>query len=237
MTVFLKNLVTKRCRRFRGMNIPLGGEKKRKKNAGKNFPTCYPWQRGALIKGPTLRVDSTGSTLSVAVYFFLAHFFSRFVFDFLNHIFPLWLVSLYCYCWHITASRGFCDKRISVAWVAAGPRIVYVNDINILKTISLEWLGRRLEMFTAISRKLVGKNVPSTTPKGNMGYDQYSVPWHCSFQTYFCCFPLALANIHPWRLMPFFQISLTRSELKTTNNTFRDYRVHFWDNLSRNSCK
>ena len=28
---------------------------------------------------------------------------------------------------------------------------------------------------TAISRKLVGKNVRATTPKGNMGYDQCTV--------------------------------------------------------------
>ena len=30
--------------------------------------------------------------------------------------------------------------------------------------------------FTAISRKVVGKNVHATIPKGNMGYDQYTVP-------------------------------------------------------------
>ena len=29
---------------------------------------------------------------------------------------------------------------------------------------------------TAISRKVVRKNVPATIPKGNMGYDQYTVP-------------------------------------------------------------
>ena len=29
---------------------------------------------------------------------------------------------------------------------------------------------------TAISRKVVGKNVHATIPKGNMGYDQYTVP-------------------------------------------------------------
>ena len=44
----------------------------------------------------------------------------------------------------------------------------------------------------------------------------------------FCCFPLARANIRPWPLMPFFQISLKNSELKTTQNTFRDCRVHFF---------
>ena len=29
--------------------------------------------------------------------------------------------------------------------------------------------------YTAISRKVVGKNVHTTIPKGNMGYDQYAV--------------------------------------------------------------
>ena len=30
--------------------------------------------------------------------------------------------------------------------------------------------------YTAISRKVVGKHVHATIPKGNMGYDQYTVP-------------------------------------------------------------
>ena len=30
--------------------------------------------------------------------------------------------------------------------------------------------------YTAISRKVVEKYVPATTPKGYMGYDQYTVP-------------------------------------------------------------
>ena len=32
-----------------------------------------------------------------------------------------------------------------------------------------------LIMYTAISRKVVGKDVHATIPKGNMGYDQYTV--------------------------------------------------------------
>ena len=35
-------------------------------------------------------------------------------------------------------------------------------------------------MFTAISRKVVAKNVHVTVPKGSMGYDQYTVPDDCS---------------------------------------------------------
>ena len=49
-------------------------------------------------------------------------------------------------------------------------------------------------LYTAILRKVVGKNVHATIPKGNMGYDQYTVPDDCSCRTYFSCFPLALAN-------------------------------------------
>ena len=44
--------------------------------------------------------------------------------------------------------------------------------------------------------------------------------------------PLACANIRPWPLagplVPFFQISLKNSKLKTTHNTFRDCRMHFF---------
>ena len=69
-----------------------------------------------------------------------------------------------------------------------------------------------------------------------MGYDQKHCSWHCSCQTYFCCFLLAPANICPWSLVSFFQTSLKNSEFKTTYNTFLDCFVHFSDNLSRNSC-
>ena len=31
-------------------------------------------------------------------------------------------------------------------------------------------------MYTVISRKAVGKNVHATISKGNVGYDQYTVP-------------------------------------------------------------
>ena len=32
------------------------------------------------------------------------------------------------------------------------------------------------KLYTAISRKVVGKTVHGTIPKGNVGYDQYTVP-------------------------------------------------------------
>ena len=63
-------------------------------------------------------------------------------------------------------------------------------------------------MYTAISRKVVGKNVHVTIPKGNMGYDQYAVSDNAAVKIiFYCCFPLALTNIRLWPLVPFFQIS------------------------------
>ena len=82
--------------------------------------------------------------------------------------------------------------------------------------------------YTAISRKVVEKYVPATIPKGNMGYDQYTVPDIVAVEPTFVAFFLALANIYPWPLVPFFQIPLRKSELKTTHNSFRDCRVHFF---------
>ena len=69
--------------------------------------------------------------------------------------------------------------------------------------------------YTAISRKAVGKNVHTTIPKGNVGYDQYTVPDECSCRTYFCCFLLALANTFPW---PFVPILSNFFEKKRTQN-------------------
>ena len=96
------------------------------------------------------------------------------------------------------------------------------------QTICILLLSQDLVMHTAISRKVVGKIVHVTIPKVNMGYDQYTVPNDCSCRTDFCCFPVALANICPWPLVPFFQFSLENRADKTTHNIFRDCRVHFF---------
>ena len=71
-------------------------------------------------------------------------------------------------------------------------------------------------LFTAISRKDVGKNVNATIPKGNMGYDQYTVPDDCSCRTYFGCFPLALKTHSHGLSCQFFQIFL--EEQRTQNH-------------------
>ena len=43
-------------------------------------------------------------------------------------------------------------------------------------------------LYTAISRKVVGKNVHVTSPRGNMGYDQYTVPDSVVVKTSFIAF-------------------------------------------------
>ena len=42
--------------------------------------------------------------------------------------------------------------------------------------------------YRAISRKVVGKNVQATIPKGNMGYDQYTVPNTAAVEPTFVAF-------------------------------------------------
>ena len=94
-------------------------------------------------------------------------------------------------------------------------------------SVHFKELHKEQEYYTAISRKVVGK-MRATIPKGNMRYDQHTVPHDCSYRTYFCCCPLTLANICPWPLVPFFQFSLENRVDKATHNTFRDCRVHFF---------
>ena len=68
----------------------------------------------------------------------------------------------------------------------------------------------------------------ATIPNGDIGYDQYTVTETVAVNSMYFCFPLAFANILLWPFVPFFQISLKNSELKTTDNTTRDCRVHFY---------
>ena len=42
--------------------------------------------------------------------------------------------------------------------------------------VSFLILLRSLCVYTALLTKVVGKNVLATIPKGDMGYDQYTVP-------------------------------------------------------------
>ena len=58
-------------------------------------------------------------------------------------------------------------------------------------------------MYTAISRKVVGESVHATTPKGSMGYDQYTVPdtvavlTHAHWERYYLTTGYRLFSQHP----------------------------------------
>ena len=61
--------------------------------------------------------------------------------------------------------------------------------------------------YTAISRKVVAETVRATIR--NVIWDTIdTLVLDTSSRPYFCCFPLALANIRSWPFLPFFEISL-----------------------------
>ena len=66
-----------------------------------------------------------------------------------------------------------------------------VFDLSALKRVydSEVDLYIAVTLYTAISRKVVGKNVHATIPKGNMGYNQYTVPDTVAVKTSFVDFP------------------------------------------------
>ena len=66
----------------------------------------------------------------------------------------LYSVFLFCFCSYIYFLLSFPE------------RTTFVEILEIKSLLS----------YTAISRKVVEKNVHATIPKGNVGYDQYTVP-------------------------------------------------------------
>ena len=61
----------------------------------------------------------------------------------------------------------------------------------ILSIVSRVWKSKSREIgrfVITISRKVVGKNEHATIPKGNMGYDQYTVPDFVAVEPTFAAF-------------------------------------------------
>ena len=54
--------------------------------------------------------------------------------------------------------------------------------IRIFPFLSHSFGSETTNTLTAISRKIVGKNVHATIPKGNKGYDQHTVPHTAAVQ-------------------------------------------------------
>ena len=107
-----------------------------------------------------------------------------------------------------------------------------VNQTDRFLMVSSPILLRSLRVYTVISRKVVGKNVHATIPKGNMGYDQHTVPNDSSCRTYCCCFPLAVRGLRYYS----FKFLWRTVHSKPPTIPFGIDACTFSDNLSRNSC-
>ena len=91
-----------------------------------------------------------------------------------------------------------CVKTLSFS-TATSKKVVEKNVYALVTCV------KTLSFPTATSKKVVEKNVYAPIPKGNMGCNQYTVRNDRSCRSYFCCFPLALANICPWPPVQFTQ--------------------------------
>ena len=90
---------------------------------------------------------------------------------------------------------------------------------------------KEYRLYSAISRKVVGKNLHEVISKGNMRYDYCTVPDTVAVESAFLAF-LEHSQTYILGLLYHFQISLKNSDLKSTHNTFRDCYVHFFRQTS-----
>ena len=85
--------------------------------------------------------------------------------------------------------------------------------------------------YTAILKKVVGKKLHATIPKGNMGYDQYTVPNTVAMEPTFVVFLISTRKhtaMASRAIVSNFFLFPNNSELKTTHTIFQDCRVHFF---------
>ena len=64
----------------------------------------------------------------------------------------------------------------------------FSSMVLILRNNMYSYKGRLLAWYTANSRRVVGKNVQATILKGNMGYEQYTVPDTVAVESTFVAF-------------------------------------------------
>ena len=90
--------------------------------------------------------------------------------------------------------------------------------------------------YTAVSRKVVGKNVHATTPKGNMGYEQYTVPDTVAVEYTFASFLYHSQTYDHGLSCHSFKFLCRTVNSKPPTIPFEIVACTFSDNLSRNSC-
>ena len=109
-------------------------------------------------------------------------------------------------------------------------RLHSVHFIHSLRKSKQSWL------HTAISRKVVGKNVHATISKGNMGYDQYAVPDNVAVKHRFVAFLWHLQTYVHGLSCHSFKFLWRTVNSKPLTIPFGLVACTFSDNLSRNSC-
>ena len=94
--------------------------------------------------------------------------------------------------------------------------IVLLGNLKMYLDVTIVEVTDSKTPYTAISKKVVRKKFARGNPERYYGIRSIHFSWHCRCRPYFSCFPLALATIRPWPLVPFFQISLKNGEPQTT---------------------
>ena len=135
---------------------------------------------------------------------------------------------------HLKGDEVFAQKVLFLRYISrviAGGSVKPTEHAAETETTGIIWLPpagttglTHRRPYTAISRKVVGKKM-CTRQSRKVKWDMNNT---LSLKTVAVEPTLVLANICPWPLVPFFQIFLKNSELKSTQNAFRDYRVHFF---------
>ena len=124
------------------------------------------------------------------------------------------------------------NRHVSLLWIkhdsaSSWNRVAWKPELASQSSKSLRLLTRKLDI-QLFRERLSDKKCARGNPERYYGIWSIHFSWHWQCRTYFCCFPLALAPIIPWPLVPFFQLSLKNSEPKSAHNTFRVCCVHFF---------
>ena len=108
------------------------------------------------------------------------------------------------------------------------PTIFLNNSLSFCKRLTIKFTPHKCPWRIQLLRERLSAKMCTRRSRKVMRDMINTLFQTVAVKIFFCCFPLARANTRPWPLVPFFQISLKNSELKTTYNTCRDCRVHFF---------
>ena len=103
------------------------------------------------------------------------------------------LISCYRSSLTVGASLHFlpCEKTLNIISFKCRDFVFithFSSMVLILRNNMYSYKGGLLAWYTANSRKVVGKNVQATILKGNMGYEQYTVPDTVAVESTFVAF-------------------------------------------------